>query len=50
MVLGADGRPKVETYMTVTLSADQRVWDGEKLGDFLEAFKANMASPVALLS
>jgi pyruvate dehydrogenase E2 component (dihydrolipoamide acetyltransferase) len=39
----------VEELMTVTLSADHRVIDGEIAGAFLEAFAANMSNPIRLL-
>jgi pyruvate dehydrogenase E2 component (dihydrolipoamide acetyltransferase) len=39
----------VEEVMTVTLSADHRVIDGEVAGAFLEAFAANLSNPIRLL-
>mmetsp|Transcript_30052 Transcript_30052/g.66579 ORF Transcript_30052/g.66579 Transcript_30052/m.66579 type:complete len:621 (-) Transcript_30052:556-2418(-) len=44
------GKPVSQTFMTVTLSADHRVYDGELVSRFLTAFKANMESPVVLLT
>lgn len=48
--VGADGGLVSVTEMTVTLSADGRVYDGQTAGDFLEAFKANMEDPTIRLS
>ncbi len=48
--IGADGGLASVTEMTVTLSADGRVYDGQTAGDFLEAFKANMEDPTMRLS
>ena len=48
--VGADGGLVSVTEMTVTLSADGRVYDGQTAGDFLEAFKANMEDPAIRLS
>lgn len=45
---GADGMPVSVTEMTVTLSADSRVFDGQTAADFLDAFKANMEDPFRL--
>lgn len=45
---GPDGMPVSVTEMTVTLSADSRVFDGQTAADFLEAFKANMEDPFRL--
>ena len=39
-----------KTMMTVTLSADNRVYDGEVASKLLEAFSKNMANPYRLLS
>ena len=44
-----DGVPAASTHLTVTLSADHRVYDGEVAGAFLAAFCGNMAHPVKLL-
>ena len=44
-----NGQPKARLQMKVTLSADQRVYDGETSSKFLEAFCTNMANPVKLL-
>ena len=43
------GQPVTRQLMKVTLSADQRVYDGKTSSSFLEAFCANMANPVKLL-
>jgi pyruvate/2-oxoglutarate dehydrogenase complex dihydrolipoamide acyltransferase (E2) component len=45
---GPDGMPVSVTEMTVTLSADSRVFYGQTAADFLEAFKANMEDPFRL--
>ncbi|GAB4822457.1 hypothetical protein N2152v2_009503 [Parachlorella kessleri] len=39
------GQPASETRMTVSLSADERVYTGEVASRFLEAFKRHMAVP-----
>ncbi|KAL4515178.1 hypothetical protein Ndes2526B_g09615 [Nannochloris sp. 'desiccata'] len=44
------GAPSAKTMMTVTLSADNRVYDGEVASKLLEAFAKNMANPYRLLS
>ena len=44
------GKPVTEAGMTVTLSADNRVIDGDIAGDFLSAFSKAMSNPVRLLS
>lgn len=44
------GQPVATPHMTVTLSADERVVDGDIAGDFLAAFARNMSNPVRLLS
>jgi pyruvate dehydrogenase E2 component (dihydrolipoamide acetyltransferase) len=46
--MGTAGKPIVLTEMTVTLSADGRVFDGQTASDFLGAFKANMEDPFRL--
>ena len=46
--MGSAGTPVVLTEMTVTLSADSRVFDGQTASDFLGAFKANMEDPFRL--
>lgn len=48
--MGPGGSPVVATVMSVTLSADNRVYDGAVASDFLEAFSAIMANPYRLLS
>lgn len=45
-----DGKPTTSTFMTVTLSADHRVFDGELASDLLAAFKKGLESPLALLA
>ncbi|PRW60729.1 dihydrolipoamide S-acetyltransferase [Chlorella sorokiniana] len=42
------GRPASKTQMTVTLSADNRVYDGEVASQFLAAFSRHMANPFTL--
>lgn len=49
VVSGAGGKLGVEELITVTLSADHRVIDGEIAGAFLAAFAANIANPIRLL-
>ena len=44
------GVPVKTPHMTVTLSADERVIDGDVAGDFLQAFARNISNPVRLLS
>ena len=44
-----EGHPVAKAAMNVTLSADQRVYDGEISGNFLAAFQANMENPMKLL-
>lgn len=46
--MGSNGAPTVVTEMTVTISADSRVFDGQTASSFLEAFKANMEDPFRL--
>ena len=46
--MGTNGSPVAVTEMTVTISADGRVFDGQTAADFLEAFKANMEDPFKL--
>ena len=43
------GQPVARSVMTVTLSADHRLYDGELAGRFLRAFKAAIESPTSLL-
>ena len=45
-----DGLPAATPSMTVTLSADERVVDGDIAAAFLDAFAHNMSNPVKLLS
>ncbi|KAK9842516.1 hypothetical protein WJX81_003895 [Elliptochloris bilobata] len=49
VVGGQDSKVGVEELMTVTLSADHRVIDGEVAAAFLAAFAANIANPIKLL-
>lgn len=46
---GGGGGPVVGTEMTVTLSADGRVFDGEVASEFLKAFSDGMENPKGLL-
>jgi pyruvate dehydrogenase E2 component (dihydrolipoamide acetyltransferase) len=43
-------QPVATPRMTVTLSADERVMDGDVAGEFLQAFAKNISNPVRLLS
>ena len=45
---GSGGGLETVTEMTVTLSADGRVYDGETAGAFLAAVKRNMEDPIRL--
>lgn len=45
-----NGKPVVKTRMTVTLSADNRLYDGEVAAKFLEEFCNTIANPVKMLS
>ena len=49
-VVGADGELAVATVMSVTLSVDHRVIDGALGAQFLEAIKANLEAPIAMLA
>ena len=44
-----DGKPVSKAQMNVTLSADQRVFDGETSSKFLAALTGNLANPVKLI-
>ena len=44
-----DGHPVSRAEIIVTLSADERVYDGEISASFLDALCANLANPVKLL-
>jgi pyruvate dehydrogenase E2 component (dihydrolipoamide acetyltransferase) len=44
-----EGAPRAATVMTATLSADNRVYDGELAAKFLAAFSGYMAHPVTML-
>mmetsp|Transcript_8098 Transcript_8098/g.50090 ORF Transcript_8098/g.50090 Transcript_8098/m.50090 type:complete len:455 (-) Transcript_8098:494-1858(-) len=44
-----DGRPTTVTRMTVTLSADHRVYDGQVTSEFLNSFVSLLEHPVRLL-
>jgi pyruvate dehydrogenase E2 component (dihydrolipoamide acetyltransferase) len=46
---GGGGGPVVGTQMTVTLSADGRVFDGEVAAEFLNTFSDGMENPKGLL-
>lgn len=43
------GKPTAQSVMTVTLSADHRVYDGELAHLLLQAFKARIENPSRLL-
>ena len=49
-VVMQNGKPVLKTRMTVTLSADNRVYDGEVASRFLEEFCKTIANPVKMLS
>lgn len=44
-----DGRPVSRASMRMTLSADQRVYDGKTTAQFLQAVVSNLSNPVKLL-
>ena len=44
-----DGQPVSKASMKMTLSADQRVYDGQTTASFLQAVCANLSNPVKLL-
>lgn len=48
-LVGADGGIEVATMMTVTLSADHRVWDGALAAQWLAAFQRRVENPVSIL-
>lgn len=48
VVMGPGGQPGSESFMTVTLSADQRVVDGEVASRLLGAFKGYMENPLKM--
>ena len=48
-VMGRGGAPGAKTQMTVTLSADNRVYDGEVASRFLQAFSRHIGNPYSLL-
>ncbi|KAG2437613.1 hypothetical protein HYH02_011252 [Chlamydomonas schloesseri] len=48
-VVLAGGQPAVRSVMSVTLSADGRVYDGELAGAFLAAFTRHMEQPYELV-
>jgi len=49
VVVLVGGKPVAKSQMKVTLSADQRVYDGATSSKLLQAFCDNMANPVKLL-
>jgi pyruvate dehydrogenase E2 component (dihydrolipoamide acetyltransferase) len=49
-IVGASGEIEVATVMSVTLSVDHRVIDGALGARFLEALKANLEAPMAMLA
>ena len=48
-VIMQQGTLAEKQFITVSLSADNRVWDGETSSAFLEAFCTNIQNPVKLL-
>jgi pyruvate dehydrogenase E2 component (dihydrolipoamide acetyltransferase) len=48
VVLGPGKQPSSVSYMTVTLSADHRVFDGELATQLLNAFKGYMENPLKM--
>jgi pyruvate dehydrogenase E2 component (dihydrolipoamide acetyltransferase) len=46
---GPGSGPKFGSFLTATLSADNRVVDGEAAARFLAAFAGYMANPVTML-
>jgi pyruvate dehydrogenase E2 component (dihydrolipoamide acetyltransferase) len=48
VTMGEGGVVKGRVYMTASISADNRVFDGETAGAFLEAFQRHMESPATL--
>lgn len=48
--MGAGGGASSATMMTVTISADNRVYDGDVASSLLEAFAQNMSNPYRLLT
>lgn len=44
-----DGKPINLSEISVTISADNRVYDGEVAGEFLAAFKRNFENPIKLI-
>ncbi len=49
MFLDAEGHPSHKAVLSVTLSADNRVMDGESAAQFLEAFCGFMHNPVTMV-
>jgi pyruvate dehydrogenase E2 component (dihydrolipoamide acetyltransferase) len=49
-IVGADGALSVGTVMSVTLSVDHRVIDGALGAELLNAIKANLEAPMAMLA
>jgi pyruvate/2-oxoglutarate dehydrogenase complex dihydrolipoamide acyltransferase (E2) component len=47
--LGPDGNPQAKPVMSITLSADQRVVDGEAAAALLDAFAKHFNNPAAML-
>lgn len=45
-----NGSPKAATLMTVTLSADARIYDGGVASAFLDSFRQNMENPFRLFA
>ncbi len=48
-VLLKDGQPVLTTAMTVTLSGDARVYDGQLSADFLQALRSHIEKPYELV-
>ena len=49
VVLGADGKPRQVSIMTVNMSCDHRVIDGAMGAQWLQAFKGFIESPNTLM-
>eukprot|EP00798_Chlamydomonas_sp_ICE-L_P028174 gene28174-31271_t len=50
VLLGADGQLTSQSFMTLSLSADHRVYDGALASAFLKSLKANLESPEGLIT
>ena len=49
IVVLENGQPVTKLQMVLSLSADQRVFDGKTSANFMQAFCANMANPIKLI-